>query len=57
MSSFKIYKKHISKPRFTLIATSCKTVEGRLHYDDWEKMHEGDIIEWYNLDFTPHINR
>lgn len=57
MFNSKIYKKHISEPWFSLIATGCKTVEGRLHNDDWEKMRQGDIIDWYNLDFTPHINR
>jgi ASC-1-like (ASCH) protein len=53
----KIYKKHISEPWFSLLAVGCKTVEGRLHHEDWEKMQKGDIIDWYNLDFTPIIDR
>lgn len=57
MSFQKVYKKHISEPWFSLIAVGCKTVEGRLHHDDWEKMRQGDIIEWYNLDYTPILDR
>jgi ASC-1-like (ASCH) protein len=57
MSHPKIYTKHISEPWFSLLAVGCKTVEGRLYNDDWEKMKEGDIIDWYNLNFTPIIDR
>ena len=57
MSHPKIYKKHLSEPWFSLVAVGCKTVEGRLHQDDWERMQEGDLIDWYNLDFTPFIDR
>ncbi len=57
MADRKIYKKHLSEPWFSLLAVGCKTVEGRLHHEDWEKMKEGDIIVWYNLDFTPIIDR
>jgi ASC-1-like (ASCH) protein len=57
MSIQKVYKKHMSEPWFSLIAVGCKTVEGRLHHDDWEKMRQGDIIEWYNLDYTPILDR
>ena len=57
MSFQKIYKKHLSEPWFSLLFMGCKTVEGRLHHEDWEKMRQGDIIEWYNLDFTPMFDR
>ena len=57
MSNAKIYTKHISDPWYSLVAVGCKTVEGRLHNNDWAKMQEGDIIDWYNLDFTPIIDR
>jgi ASC-1-like (ASCH) protein len=57
MSFQKVYKKHLSEPWFSLLFMGCKTVEGRLHHEDWEKMRQGDIIEWYNLDFTPLFDR
>lgn len=57
MSNSKLYKKHLSEPWFSLLAVGCKTVEGRLHHEDWARMQEGDFIDWYNLDFTPIIHR
>jgi len=53
----KLYRKNISDPWFTLIAVGCKTVEGRLNKGDWEKMEEGDQIDWYNKEMEPLIKR
>jgi len=46
-----LYRKHVSEPWFSVMAIGCKTIEGRLHRDDWAKMEEGDQIDWYNHDF------
>ncbi len=53
----KLYRKNISEPWFSLIAVGCKTVEGRLNKGDWEKMEEGDQIDWYNKEMEPLIKR
>jgi len=44
----KLYRKNISEPWFSLIA-----VEGRLNKGDWEKIEEGDQIDWYNKEMEP----
>lgn len=46
-----LYRKYLNDPWFSLVAVGCKTIEGRLHRDDWAKMEEGDHIDWYNDDF------
>lgn len=46
-----IYTKKVGEPWFSLIATGSKTVEGRLHRDDWKEMKEGDIIDFTNDEF------
>ena len=46
-----IYRKHLSEPWFSLMAISCKTIEGRLNCGDWYSIEEGDQIDWYNDDF------
>ena len=46
-----LYRKHVSEPWFSVMAIGCKTIEGRLHRDDWAKMEEGEQIDWYNHDF------
>jgi ASC-1-like (ASCH) protein len=47
-----LYRKHLNDPWFSLVAVGCKTIEGRLHRDDWATMEEGDQIDWYNDDFS-----
>lgn len=44
------YVKYVSEPWFSLIAVGQKTVEGRLHRNDWYTMEEGDLIQWNNSD-------
>lgn len=41
-------RKHISEPWFSLVASSVKTVEGRLNKGDFATISVGDRVTWFN---------
>jgi ASC-1-like (ASCH) protein len=42
-----LYRKHVSEPWFSLIASGAKTCEGRLWKGDFRTMGVGDVLEFY----------
>ena len=46
------YKKHLSEPWFSLVKCKLKKIEGRLDKGEFKDMKVGDLIEFYNDDFT-----
>ncbi len=47
-----IYNEHLSEPWFTLVLLGLKTVEGRLYKNRFTTYKVGDVVKWYNNDFT-----
>lgn len=42
----------ISEPWFSLVFFGLKKVEGRLNKGRFREFKEGDLVEWYNSDFS-----